>query len=373
MLKPQDLLNVLVENDFKFITGVPCSIFKSFLAVLNDQSKAKHIIAVDEGEALSIATGYHLATSKTPVVYLQNSGLGSILDPLTSLLAKEVYNIPALLLISWRGEPDKDDEPQHLKIGRLTKQFLEILDIPYVVLPNNRVEIENEIQKAKEYFRKTNLPYAIIIKKGTIEPCQIKEKTDIYHLGREESIKAIIDNLEDEQIIIAGTGKISRELFEYRKANKQNNKTDFYVIGSMGCAASIALGIALKETQKKIFILDGDGSVLMRMGTLATIGHYSPNNLYHIILDNNAHDSTGGQPTVSNTVDFSKIAEFCNYKSFKVITNKQELKNTLLNIKDMKGPVMLVVKVKKGSRKDLGRPGRNIIERKKLFMDFLNQ
>jgi len=370
MINSKKLLNILVKNDFKFITGIPCSILKDFLNCLNDnRDKIKHIIPTSEEEAMGIAAGYYLATSKIPMVYMQNSGFANSVDGLTSLLNKEVYKIPVLLLISWRGEPGKKDEPQHIKIGKITLKLLKLLGIPYTILSNKDEIVTEQIKKAKEVLYKNSFPYALIIKKGLIEPYQTKNKRSIYPMTREKAIKIIIDNLRGNEVIISTTGKASRELFEYREIKKQSHKTDFHVLGSMGCAASIGFGIAIQEPEKKVIIFDGDGSILMKMGTLATVGHYLPKNFYHIIFDNNSHDSTGGQRTVSDTVDFRKIAIACGYKKAEIVTNENKLKEGLTKIND--GPSMLVIKVKKGARKNLGRPTKTPIESKKEFMNFL--
>jgi len=375
MINPRELFHILIENDFRFITGVPCSIFNGFLRIVEkEKKKIEHIIAVDEGEAIGIAAGYYLATSKVPIVYMQNSGLGNALDALTSLSAKEVYNIPVLLLISWRGEPGKNDEPQHEKMGKITIKLLKTLEIPHIILSSNKKKIKQEITKVKQYFQKKNLPYSVIIRKEVLKPYSFgrKEEKSVYSLKREEAIKIILDNLKGDEVIISATGKISRELFEYQKKRKQSTQTNFYVIGSMGCASSIGLGIILKKPKRKIFIFDGDGSILMKMGSLATIGHYSPKNFCHIIFDNNAYDSTGGQSTISDTLDFVEIAKASGYKTAKLITTREKLKRSIVNIRnDMRGPILLVVKVKKGCRADLGRLPRDVVERKKIFMDFL--
>ena len=372
MIKGKELLNILMKNNFRFIAGVPCSILKDFLTAIDkNKNKIKHIISTNEGEAMGIAAGYYLSTSKIPVVYMQNSGLGDALDPLTSLFNKEVYNIPVLLFISWRGEPGKKDATQHIKMGRVTLKLLEILNIPYAILPAHKIELGKEIQKAKTYFRENKLPYAIIIRKGTISPSRIEKEKNNYSLSREEAVRIVIDNLRGEEVVIATTGKMSRELFECRKADKQGTGKDFYNLGSMGCAASIALGIALQKPKKKIFVFDGDGAVLMKMGALATIGHYLPKNFYHIIFDNEAHDSTGGQPTVSNTVNFGRVAKSCGYRNSRIAASERQLKKRLINMKNTNGPAILLVKVRKGARQDLGRPTTTPDENKKALMDFL--
>ena len=373
MISCQQLAKIFKSQGFTFFAGVPCSILKDWLNYLSDNKGFQHIVATCEGEACAISAGFYLATKKIPVVYMQNSGLGNSVDPLTSLMNKEVYSIPVLLLISWRGEPGIKDEPQHLKMGKITKTLLKTLSVPFTILPEKEKEIEKEIKKAKRYLKKGSSPYALIVRKGIIQPYQARGRKEIYSLTRERAIEIIIDNFKGNEVVISTTGKTSRELFELRAKKKQSYESDFYTLGSMGFSSSIALGIALEKPPKKVFVFDGDGSILMKMGTLATIGHYLPKNLYHIIFDNNAHDSTGGQATVSETVNFAKVAAACGYKGAVVVNKESVLKKSLakLNKRLNKGPIMLVIKVRKGDRKDLGRPTLSPAKMKELFMNFI--
>jgi len=371
MLKGSQLIKLLVKEDLNFITGIPCSILKSFLTHLNKVKKIKHILATNEGEASALAVGYYLATKKIPIIYMQNSGLANSVNPLISLLDKEVYSIPALLLISWRGQPNRKDEPEHIKMGRITLELLKLLGIPYLLLSSDETKAAQEIKRAKQYLKKNNSPTAIIIRKGILAYSQSKKEKNIYSLTREGAIKIIVDNLKDNRLIISTTGKTSRELFEYRENKNQNHQTDFYMVGSMGCVAAIALGIALEKPKKRIFVFDGDGAVLMKMGTLATVGYHLPKNFYHIIFDNRAYDSTGGQSTISNSVSFDKVASACGYKSVKTVSTKKELINSIRKIELQKSPHLFVIKVKKGSRDDLTRPTEMPWQNKVAFMKFL--
>jgi phosphonopyruvate decarboxylase len=374
MIKSDQLINLLSKEGLNLFTGIPCSIFKDFLFCLEEKGKkVKHVVSASEEEAISIGVGYNLATSKIPVIYMQNSGLANSVDVLTSLANKEVYGIPMLLLISWRGEPGKKDEPQHFKMGKITLKLLKLLDIPYTILSDNEANVKKEIKKAKKYLIENNTPYAIIIRKGLFAPYQPKKRKEFYSLTREEAIKTIVDNIKRDRIIVSTTGKTSRELFEYREIKKHGHGTDFYTFGSMGSSSAIALGIALQKTKKKVFVFDGDGSILMQMGILATVGHYLPKNFYHIIFDNNAFDSTGGQRTLSGTVDFGKIASVCGYKNVKTVSSKNELIRFAKTIESKQGPVILTIKVKQGARKDLGRPVRTPVEIKKEFMKLLSK
>tara|TARA_Y100000034_G_C6910131_1_gene424115 strand:- start:1464 stop:2585 length:1122 start_codon:yes stop_codon:yes gene_type:complete len=373
MIKCEELAEEFRKNDLTFFTGVPDSTFKDWMKFLADGNDMTNIIACNECEATAIASGYHLGTNKTGVVYMQNSGLGKTVNPLTSLCSKEVYSIPIVLMIGWRGEPEKKDEPQHKMMGRIMLSQLETLEISYETLPDNIEQAREVIKRAGEKTRQSNYASAIIIKKGTLE--EYASKTSVktnYEMSREDAIKTIIDNMEDNAAIVSTTGKTSRELFEHRIARNEQPK-DFYTVGSMGCSASIGFGIALKNPNKSIYIFDGDGAFLMQSGALSTIGHYHPRNFYHMVFDNNAYDSTGGQPTVSSTVNFDKIALAVGYSSAKTVETKKDLVKELLEIKQIAGPNMIIVKVNKGARKDLGRPTTIPIENKDAFMNYLQE
>lgn len=374
MIKSKTLVDLLTKQGFDFITGVPCSILKSFLGFLDEnQGRIEHIIATNEKEAIGIAAGYYLATSKISIVYMQNSGLANSVDILTSLMNKEVCSIPALLLVSWRGEPGEEDAPSHIKMGEITLKLLEVLDIPYTILSDDATEAAKEIAQAKVYLQNNSLPYALVIKKNLIESYQAKSKNSLYSMSREQAIRIVIDNLLGNEVVISTAGWTSRELFEFRETKKQSHQTDFYTVGSMGCPSAIALGIALAKSDKKIFIFDGDGSVLMQMGTLATMGHYLPKNLYHIIFDNNVYGSTGNQKTISDTADFCKVALACGYKKSQAVSTPQELIDFIKTANSQQSPAMLVIKINQRARKDLGRPTITPGENKTAFMKFLKK
>ena len=368
-----ELFDVFRKNDLTMFTGVPDSTFKGWMTFLEEKhgEKLTQIIAANECEATAIAAGYHISTGKIAVVYMQNSGEGKTVNPITSLCDPEVYSIPVILIIGWRGEPGKKDEPQHKKMGRIMIPLLETLEIPYRILPDNIQEAEKVITEMRDIADKKNTPVALIIKKGIIESYSTKKRPEVYksnlEMRREDAIKTVVANLSGSEVIISTTGKTSRELFEYRV--KRNEKPrDFYTIGGMGCAASIALGVAMQKPEKKIFVFDGDGALIMQMGALATIGHYKPDNFNHILFDNEAHDSTGGQMTVSDTIDFEKVALACGYNYVSTVQTKAGLKEAIKKMKSSKGPQMLIVRVRKGARKSLGRPTTTPIENKESFM-----
>jgi phosphonopyruvate decarboxylase len=373
MVECKQLFQIFKKNDLTFFTGVPDSTFKHWMTFLHDHhgKDLTNIIAANECEAVAIASGYHLATGKTAVAYMQNSGLGKTVNPLTSLCDAEVYGIGILLMIGWRGIPGTNDEPQHKKMGRITLSLLGALEIPYDELPEDEANIERLISKAVSYVKKNSASYAIVIKQGIIRaPNSPKINTSEYALSREAAIAAILNNLDGSEAILSTTGKASRELFENRKKRSEHPR-DFYSVGSMGCVASIALGIASQKPNRPVLIFDGDGSIIMQLGALATIGHYKPENLYHFIFDNGCYESTGGQPTVSNSVDFTKIALACGYTFAESVVSHSDLISAIRNLKGSKGPCLVDVKINTFSRKDLGRPTTSPIDNKKSFMQWM--
>lgn len=373
-MKCAELYRILKEKGIDFFSGVPDSTFKDWIKFLGDMhgKGLTNIIACNECEATAIIAGHHLATGRIGVLYMQNAGLGKTVNPITSLTDPEVYSIPVLLMIGWRGRPGKKDEPQHRKMGRIMLPLLDVLEIPYALMPPDIKKAKEAVTRAVDSIKSNNAPYALIITNEVFETYEQKNETkQDYEMSREDAIKEIANTLDKKDIIVSTTGKTSRELFEYREAKKYGHQNDFLTVGSMGCAASIAHGIALEKPDRKVFIFDGDGAAIMQMGAWTTIGHYKSKNVFHIIFDNCAHDSTGGQPTVSNTVDFEQIALACGYKTAKTVVERKDLTKALKYLKSSGGPVMLVIKVKKGSRKDLGRPTISPIENKKSFMDFL--
>ena len=371
MIEPSSFYNELKKEEIDFFVGVPDSLLKNFCSFVDDNiEKDNHIIAANEGNAISIASGYHLATKKIPVVYMQNSGLGNCINPLTSLADKEVYSIPMLLIIGWRGEPGKKDEPQHLKQGRITREQLKILDIDYFVIDENTDE-KSCLEKVIKRINKNSSPVAILVKENTFKKYKLKNKQKtIYKLKREEAIEEIINLSNDSDIFISTTGKTSRELYEIRK-NKGDAQKDFLTVGSMGHVSSIALGVAIGLKKQRVICLDGDGSLIMHLGSLPIIGAISPKNLIHVILNNCAHESVGGQPTVANEIDFEKLSSALNYKNFFQSSNVKQINDCWSQLIDSEGPSLFLINIKSSSRKDLGRPESSPIENKESFMEFI--
>jgi len=372
-MTPESLFQTFQKNDLTFFSGVPDSTFKGWMSFLAAEHgrRLTQVIACNECEAVAVAAGYHLATRKIGTVYMQNSGEGKTVNPLTSLCDREVYAIPMILMIGWRGEPGKKDEPQHKKMGRITVPLLEVLEIPHVHLPRDDDEAAAAVAQVKRIAESQRTPAALIIREGTIEEfAAAKGGATGGQMSREEALQAIVDTLAEPDIVVATTGKTSRELFEYRVAKGQPPR-DFYTVGSMGCAASIAHAIALAKPDRSVYAFDGDGALLMQMGALATIGYCRPANLRHIVFDNGAYDSTGGQPSTSSAVDFTAVARACGYPNAFTVRTASELRNVSAQIRHIPGPVMVVVKVRPGSRSNLGRPTTTPIENKERFMEFV--
>ena len=360
----------LSAHNITFFTGVPDSQLKALCDYLNKEHPQNNITAANEGNALALAAGYHMATGNTACVYLQNSGLGNIINPLASLTNDKVYAIPALLVIGWRGEPGVHDEPQHIFQGEITLPLLETMSVPYFILTKTTTEDElgTFLQEVAIHFEQGK-QCAIVVKKGALTfPETAYQNT--HTLKREEAVETIVQ-YADRDIIVSTTGKTSRELFEIRERNQQSHAYDFLTVGSMGHSSSIALGIALNKPNKTVWCIDGDGAVLMHMGSMAVIGAKKPENLIHVVINNGSHESVGGMPTVSDTVNLPEIAKACNYSSVFSVSSKDELEAVLLSLAEQPKPVFIEVKSAIGSRPDLGRPTTTPVENKENLMAFL--
>jgi len=374
MISCEEFFKILNEHNLTFFTGIPDSTFKDLMKFLTDNQceNFENVIACNECEAIAIAAGYYLATNKIGVVYMQNSGFGKTINPLTSLCDPEIYSIPILLMIGWRGEPNKKDAPQHKKMGKITLPLLETLQIPYAILEPNAQKIEKEFNKALQYFDKKKGPFALIFRRNFFQNYEMKRViSNKYSLTTKEVIHLILNSLSKDEIIISNTGYISRLLFEYRESNEKDHYKSFYNIGSMGCASSIGFSIALQKPQKRIIVFDGDGAAIMQMGAFSTIGKYSPTNFVHIIIDNEAHESTGSQPTNSSIIKFEDLAIASNYRWSIKIETKEQLLDSLDNIKNRDGPILILIKTKLHSALNLKRPDKLPKEYKEEFMKYL--
>lgn len=366
MINTTDFFNSL-QPLVDFYTGVPDSLLKDFCAYLSDHlEENKHIIAANEGNSIALAAGHYLATGKPSLVYMQNSGIGNTVNPLLSLMDEDVYRIPVLMLIGWRGEPGVKDEPQHKKQGKITLSLLECMGINYAVMDEN--SDMNEILAAAEKNLRDERPFAIVVRKNTFSKYKLlSEKPDLSDFIREDALKVIVKNSDPADMFISTTGKISRELFEIREENNQPHSSDFLIVGSMGHTSQIAAGAANARKDRQIICLDGDGSMLMHMGSVAVNGNMGIHNMIHIVLNNSAHDTVGGQPTVSKDIDLCAIASACGYNQSLSCSNAAELEEALDSVRKENSLSFIEIKVKKGSRDDLGRPTVSPVDCKKAF------
>lgn len=374
MISPQFFIEKLKANHIDFFAGVPDSLLKNMCAYITDHFDAAHnIIAANEGAAVGLAAGHYLATGQPACVYMQNSGEGNAINPLASLTDEDVYNIPLLLIIGWRGKPGVHDEPQHVKQGKVTTELLNVMEINYEVLSKEEDKAAKQIEKAVEALRNKEV-YALVIEKDTFEEYKlINIETNDLSLCREEAIQTVAAKLGEKDCIVSTTGMISRELFEYRAALNQSHERDFLTVGSMGHASQIALGIALEQPNRRVWCFDGDGATIMHMGSLAIVASKAPKNYVHVVFNNGAHDSVGGQPTVGLKIDLPAVAKAVGYATVCSVDNNADLETVLDKAKDSRGPVFLEVKVKKGNRKDLGRPTTTPIQNKEALMKFLSK
>ena len=370
MIRPEFFIEKLRENGIDCFAGVPDSLLKNICAYITDHCDAEHnIIAANEGAAVGLAVGHYLATGQPACVYMQNSGEGNIINPLASLTDPEVYNIPVLLLIGWRGRPGVHDEPQHVKQGKVTIGLLNTMGINFDVLGKEEDKAEKQIAKAIKALQNKDV-YALVIEKDTFEDYKLQnvEKNDLT-MSREEAIQTVAAALGEKDCIVSTTGMISRELFEYRAAMNQGHERDFLTVGSMGHASQIALGIALEKQDRRVWCFDGDGASIMHMGSMAIVANKAAKNYVHVVFNNGAHDSVGGQPTVGLKIDLTAVAKAVGYKATISVNNKDALIAALKDVAE--GPILIEVKVKKGNRKDLGRPTTTPIQNKEALMDFL--
>ncbi len=377
MVTGSEILGALRERGARCFTGVPCSFLTPLInGVLNDKS-LNYVMAAQEGEALAIASGAWLA-GKPSVVMIQNSGLGNMVNALTSL--NYPFRIPVLLIVTWRGQPGIKDEPQHELMGQIMHSLLSTMGIGSGAFPKEASEIPAALDKAYAFMERESLPYALILEQGMLAPESLnagfekkdspRERVSLETHGtrpkRIEALKALVKFLPETVGIIATTGKCGRELFTV-----EDRKQQLYQVGSMGCASAMGLGVALNSKNKTV-VLDGDGALLMKMGNMATIGAAQPKNLIHILLDNQTHDSTGGQATVSSQIEFSEIAKACGYQKSVVCDDMSAFEKTVLEATEKNGPYFIHLKIQPGSLKELGRPTLKPVEVARRFRSFLS-
>lgn len=357
-----------------FYTGVPDSQLKALCNYLMAEygiDSHHHVIAANEGNCTALAAGYHLATGKVPVVYMQNSGEGNIINPVASLLNDKVYGIPVIFVIGWRGEPGIHDEPQHIYQGEVTLKLLEDMDIASFVIGKETTdeELETKMSEFRTLLSKGK-DVAFVIRKGALTDAPKVEYKNSNSMLREKIIQHIV-KVSGEDPIVSTTGKASRELFETRVANNQSHKYDFLTVGSMGHSSSISLGIAINKPEQKIWCIDGDGAVLMHMGAMAVIGSNKPKNLVHIVINNGAHETVGGMPTVASEIDVVGIAKACGYPNAVSVDSFELLDKALEDAKSRNDLSLIEVKCSIGARDDLGRPTTTAMENKQNFMEYL--
>ncbi len=374
-MQVQNFVRQLNSHGITAYYGVPDSLLKDFCAYVSHQSAHhSHVTAANEGNAIGLACGHYLATGLPALVYMQNSGLGNCVNPLLSLLDEEVYSIPALLLIGWRGEPGIKDEPQHAKQGKITLSLLETMGIEYRILSSDETEARQQIDYACDQLNQQRKPFALIARKNVFGPFpRVESITSTAELTREQAVKEIAAALHDSDLVVSTTGQLSRELYEFRTASNLPHRSDFLTVGGMGHASSIALGIAMNRPERRVICMDGDGALLMHMGAAAIIGQSAARNMRHIVFNNAAHDSVGGQPTVADKLQLQEIATACGYQAFYQVSTPAELKQILPHFLNRDLRSMLEVKVRCGARPDLGRPNEIPTENKKSFMDFAEE
>ena len=368
MIDPKNLINELKKININFYTGVPDSLMSEFSKSLHfDFNNEGHIISTNEGSALATGMGYHLATGETPLIYMQNSGLGNFINPYTSLMHQDVYDIPFLLLVGWRGEPGIKDEPQHVFQGKITKDLLNLLEIDtYKVGP--KTQLSKIIEKIEKNLQNRR-PIALLIQKNTFIKDSRSFEVNLELPKRKDALSSLVKMFDKNSLFISTTGKLSRELFELRVENQLPND-DFYTVGGMGHASAITFGLLQKIKKRKIICLDGDGSILMHTGNLSLIGNGEFENFVHIVFNNSSHESVGGQPNNFKNLDRKGLFGSLGYKNFFLINNIEELEK--INLNNLTGPIYLEIKVQNSSDPDLMRPNKTPIENKLNFIERIN-
>jgi phosphonopyruvate decarboxylase len=371
MIEPAGLVDHLGDLGISFYTGVPDSLLKEFCAhVTHVLPRDQHVIAANEGNAIAIAMGHYLRTGTPAVVYLQNSGFGNTVNPLLSLADPEVYGIPMVIVVGWRGQPGGKDEPQHVKQGRIMAALLDALEFPWAVLPKEAKPAEQCMTKAVETAISHSCPYLVLVERGTFAEAA-PQAPSLRHdslPSREAALVALTDALDEDVVIVSTTGMLSRELFEYRQQRGLPGERDFLTFGGMGNARSIALGIALHEPAREVWCFDGDGALLMHMGSLAVIADHAPFNFRHVIFNNGVHDSVGGQPTSIGVVDAPALARASGYRFATTATDLGNLDKDVAAMREHGGPSLLEIRVRPGNRPGIGRPTRMPTESKQAFM-----
>lgn len=374
MIDPDGFVTHLDDLGVDFYTGVPDSLLKSLCAhIMATLPRERHIIAANEGGAVAIALGHYLRTGEPALVYLQNSGMGNTVNPLLSLADPEVYGIPMVLLVGWRGQVGVKDEPQHVKQGRVMEALLDALELPHAVLPRDEDAARKVMAEAVATARTGSRPYVVLVEKGTFgDGATVDAAAPAEELAsREEALAAVVEALGPDTVNVSTTGMLSRELFEHRQRAGQDGRLDFLTVGGMGHCSQIALGVALRERDREVWCLDGDGAVLMHMGGLVTIADHAPANYFHVVFNNGVHDSVGGQPTSIGRVRLEEAALAVGYRTAMTETSPAGIPARVAALRAAGGPSLLELRVRPGNRPDIGRPTRTPAESRQAFMEGL--
>ena len=377
MLNTEKYFDYIKSLGIEFFSGVPDSLLKSFCGYINDNVQENHVIASNEGSAIGIGIGYHLATGRIPLIYMQNSGLGNAVNPLISLCDEEIYSIPMLLMIGWRGEPGKKDEPQHIKQGRVMIEMLEAMELKYFIISGDEEQDLESTKKAYDFALNESAPVVIVVCKDTFTNYsyqkQINKQINFPVNTREEALTKILKKIPKNAAVVSTTGMISREIYEVRESLKESHERDFLTVGGMGHTSSIAYGLSkFIKKSKMVFCIDGDGSLIMHMGALTNIGITGSKNFKHILINNGCHDSVGGQETNAFNIDFEQLTESVGYKFIKY-NYDDSLENNISYFVESDGPSFIEIKVPPGSRGNLGRPTTTPNENKKAILNFLSK
>lgn len=364
------------KNGISFFSGVPDSLLKGFcdeLFVRYGSDSDAHVVAHNEGGAIALCAGHYLSTSKPGLCYMQNSGIGNAFNPLVSLMDPDVYSIPCLLVIGWRGEPGVKDEPQHVKQGKVTIGILELMGIPYRILSSETQEEELSNDFAELISEMSSgKTAAFVVRKGTFQSRCKPHYGNGFFMTRESAVSRILTCSDPDDVFICTTGKLSREVFELRESNKENHSRDFLTVGSMGHASMIALQIAVEKPNRKVWCLDGDGAGLMHLGALPLIGRKHPENFVHVVINNGAHDTVGGMPVCSGKLDFAALASASGYAQILTADSESSLEHALAEANSGKpGPFMIEIRCACGSRSNLGRPTSSPVTNRDDLMSFI--
>ena len=364
-------LEIIQKIDVGLVTGVPDSLLKNFAQTLDRvEGSFTHVIASNEGNAVAIGIGHQLATGRRPLIYMQNSGLGNAVNPLASLAHENVYSIPMILMIGWRGEPGSKDEPQHMVQGSITPALLEHLGIPYLVMNN-----KTSVSEVEDFLTLKNMnvdgPIAILVCSGSFESDLVQvENISRCELSREMAINSIIDAIPRDSVVVATTGKLGRELDE-RRTRDQMSGIDFLTVGGMGHASSIALGLAMSLPERDVICLDGDGAALMHMGSLAVIGHQKPQNFVHVLINNGIHESVGGSSIGNQNINYELVSRGCGYSDYRCVRSESEIEKAFSFIDRPSGPIFVEIVTNTSSRADLGRPSSTPLINKIAFIEHI--